>query len=856
MQRFFDYRGKKSEFLNQFIEMNNINLYLFYATQNAETAEEVKNYLQKSALTVWENVDNETLNQAIQADKKLKILVLISDDFLKNVQTMRFALWLGQTESRPQVLPVLLYNKRQKPASTEYEWQPTQIYTVPDTVYYRDYWYQEWIRLRKKLNVCPESEKPDLEADIAVAKKLQPAMNTVLGKFRDNQPLSYLKMQNEDYALFWQRFEFDLDAKNQAATQTENATAENTVTENTTTENTATENSINENSINENSINENSQFLPEEVVEGLEESELETENSPSPPEEVVGLLNEILAENHSAEVSQVLNQILEEIDQVETTPTELANDGFSIDQEIEKMEKALQKVEQFQTQSAHTETDKMAISTPQSIEIQSNLMENINLNPEQTPLLGDTQPQEREFALDLSALPNDFDEKLVYENYQIAELTDLDTLFCLAETESEEGDFVHAKICYERILQIDAQNGRALIWLARLQYRFLNNPKAAEICYRKAILCSDESANLYYEYALLLSELGSYRRAVENLHAALELEPEHALSYIALAKNMAILHQNDLAKMYYLQACALDESLKTVELDQAYKVLRKAPILEIQEEPKVNNEFEIKLLADTEEQKTVLVTGATSGIGQAVAEIFALQGFKLIIAGRREEYLLRWQESLEQRFNAKIYPLHIDVSDPQSVENAFLSLPEEFKNVDILINNAGLAKGFGPIHEGNLSHWNQMIDTNLKGILYMINKIAAGMVERRKGHIINVGSAAGKQVYANGAVYCATKAAVDALTSAMRLDLYPHNVRVSAVHPGAVEDTEFSLVRYEDEEKAKIYDKFKPLAAYDVAEMIYYIATRPAYVNVQEVLMFSTQQGSTYAIDKSGRDDK
>jgi len=840
--------------------MNNSQLYLFYSPQNAELAEEVKNYLQKQAITVWENVDNETLEQGAKIETKVKILVLISDDFLKNIRCMRFALWLSQTELRPQLLPVLLYNKRQKPASEEYEWQPTQIYTVPDTVHYRDFWYEEWIRLRKKLNTCAEGEKMQLEADIAVAKKLQPAMNTVLSKFRDHQPLSYLKLQNDDYALFWERFQLYINP--QIAEKQLEAIAEDEMIE-------------------------KAQLAEDETVEKAQLAEIETEEKTQLAEdETAGKAQ--LAEDETVEKAQLAEDETVEktqLAEIETKPQEIViepvevefsgeeistaavdNEPFSIDAEIEKMEKALQRVEQLENKQdeaitsppAEEETASAPLISPQT---QTHSIANLNLNPENTQMLSENQPNnldEREFVLNLSTIPADFDEKLVYENYQIGELTDLDTLFCLAETESEEGDFDHAKTCYERILQLDPQNGRALIWLARLQHRFLNNPKGAEICYKKAILCSDESANLYYEYALLLSELGSYRRAVENLHSAVEIQPEFALAYAALAKNASALQQNDLAKMYYLQACALDESLQTAAYDEQYKVLRKPVDTETENivEPKANNEFETKLIAETTAQKTVLVTGATSGIGQSVAEIFALQGFKLIIAGRREEYLLRWQESLEQRFDAKIYPLHIDVSDPQSVENAFLSLPEEFKNVDILINNAGLAKGFEPIHEGKLSHWNQMIDTNLKGMLYMINKVAAGMVARRNGHIINVGSAAGKQVYANGAVYCATKAAVDALTSAMRLDLYQHNVRVSAVHPGAVEDTEFSLVRYEDEEKAKIYDKFKPLAAYDVAEMIYYIATRPAYVNVQEVLMFATQQGSTYAVDKSGRDDR
>lgn len=251
--------------------------------------------------------------------------------------------------------------------------------------------------------------------------------------------------------------------------------------------------------------------------------------------------------------------------------------------------------------------------------------------------------------------------------------------------------------------------------------------------------------------------------------------------------------------------------------------------------------------------KTVLITGASSGIGCATAKLFAMRGVKeLILCGRRE-HLLRALES-QLKDQAKITLLSFDIRDSQAVQAAMDQLNVMDMQVDILINNAGLAKGLDFIHEGNLDHWETMIDTNIKGLLYISRLISADMVERNGGHIINVCSTAGKEVYPKGNVYCASKFAVDALTKAMRQDLYKYNIRVSQVAPGHVEQTEFAINRFDgDQERANIYSDFTPLNAQDVAETIYFIASRPAHVNIQDVLLMSTQQGSATLVDRSGR---
>lgn len=249
---------------------------------------------------------------------------------------------------------------------------------------------------------------------------------------------------------------------------------------------------------------------------------------------------------------------------------------------------------------------------------------------------------------------------------------------------------------------------------------------------------------------------------------------------------------------------------------------------------------------------TILITGATSGIGRATAQVFAEKGYDLIITARRAERLEAFAQFLKVEYDCSVQTLVFDVRDQKACEEAVKDLGQ----IDVLINNAGLAKGLATIDEGDIDHWETMIDTNIKGLLYMTRLISPKMVKAGKGHIINVASTAGKEVYPKGNVYCATKHAVEALTKAMRLDLYEKGIKVSQVSPGHVEETEFALVRFDgDREKAKIYEDFSPLKSRDVAEAILFIAERPAHVNVQDILMMGSQQASSIFIDKSGRLD-
>jgi NADP-dependent 3-hydroxy acid dehydrogenase YdfG len=245
----------------------------------------------------------------------------------------------------------------------------------------------------------------------------------------------------------------------------------------------------------------------------------------------------------------------------------------------------------------------------------------------------------------------------------------------------------------------------------------------------------------------------------------------------------------------------------------------------------------------------VFITGATSGIGKQTAIEFAKHGYNLVITGRRNERLIDLKKDIETNYKVDVLALCFDITIQNEVEQAVHSLSGQFQHIDILINNAGLAAGMAPIQDGNLNHWENMINTNIKGLLYVTKCIAAKMIEQKKGHIINVGSIAGKEVYANGNVYCATKHAVDALNKGMRIDLLPHGIKVSAINPGMVE-TEFSIVRFDgDEERAKkVYENIVPLKPEDIAETIYWMATRPAHVNINDLIIMPTIQANATTV--------
>lgn len=250
--------------------------------------------------------------------------------------------------------------------------------------------------------------------------------------------------------------------------------------------------------------------------------------------------------------------------------------------------------------------------------------------------------------------------------------------------------------------------------------------------------------------------------------------------------------------------------------------------------------------------KIALITGATSGIGAACAHLFAAQGYNLVLLARRENLLAESAHHLQDKYGIEVKTIVADVRDQEDLSYKLDTLSAQWKKVNVLINNAGLSKGLDPIDKGNFEDWDTMIDTNVKGLLYTTKIVANWMINQKSGHIINIGSIAGQEVYPNGNVYCATKSAVDALNKGMRIDLLPHGIKVTAINPGMVE-TEFSKVRFNgDEGRAKkVYDGLEPLVANDIAEAIWFVVSRPAHVNINDMLIMPTAQAAATIINRN-----
>jgi len=250
-------------------------------------------------------------------------------------------------------------------------------------------------------------------------------------------------------------------------------------------------------------------------------------------------------------------------------------------------------------------------------------------------------------------------------------------------------------------------------------------------------------------------------------------------------------------------------------------------------------------------KKIVMITGGTAGFGEATAHEFARNGYDIIITGRRLDRLNKVAGELGKKYGVEVFTLNFDVRHNEEVQKSIHGLPAQWQNIDVLVNNAGLASGFGPIQDGDIKDWEAMIDTNIKGLLYVTRCVAPMMIKNKKGHIINIGSTAGKEAYLNGNVYCATKFAVDALTKSMRIDMLAYGIKVTSVCPGMAE-TEFSIVRYHgDEEKAKnVYKGIDPLTAKDIAEAVYFAASRPAHVNINDMVITPTAQASVNYIHR------
>lgn len=871
--------------------MNNQNVAIAYCIDNINVAENLDQQLTPAVGQLTHLYGSRNHPDKLLTDQLLRhngpILLLISDNYLKSTACMLGGLHL-LNERQDQILPIVIAGSRKDQESGEQLSVPTQFDRISDMIQYINYWQDQYLDLRRQKRELSDLDEETFNNHLKSIREISSETSEFLRLLRNMEHYSLEEFSHNDFQVFfefvgdqngWESFQknrlhYRMQQQAGDTNGREDADVEVMEREDTASEivpdmdlgdipglnllediestgTTPDDDDDDETSPTElehqeeNAEESHTTDLEEEPIEKQEdpikEDEVEASEStdidlPPGTEIELEITNETSIEEESSETAESEEEEEEEEGEETSLQTQL-EDAWNL-AEGDQTTEALQKLEKIQGQ----------YEQPEPLYYQALILAQFDQN----------FPAAKSKLEDLLA------------QYP----THADSLFLLGEIAEIAEEFDLAANSYEKLYQSKPdykglKYRLGMVWA----HHFTDKSTEATALLAEAVQEEPDNADAIYQYSLLLNDkLGQPEEAIEKLQQTLSLSPDHPFAYYDLA---LIYHQKGMteeAHNAYQQAIQINPELKTPENDMAFNVVSptdetstaieqtalealKQNIAQLEGLIRAREEENLKLKqARPGQDKTVFISGATSGIGKATAEMFAENGFRLILNGRRSERLEAIKSTFEEEFEVSVKLLPFDVSSPEAVQSSLADLEEEWQQVDILINNAGKAKGLAPIHEGELAHWDEMIDTNVKGLLYLTRAISPGMVARKSGHIINVGSAVGKEVYKNGNVYCATKFAVDGLTKAIRMDLFEHNIRVSQVSPAHVEETEFASVRRDGAEGANdIYADFQPLTAKDVAETIYFMATRPAHVNIQDVLLMGTQQASATMIDRSGR---
>ena len=800
-------------------------IILAYCHDNAELAESIEQQLSRIGIP-FEHITDKPGEapggiSSRLADTDDPVVLLVTANFLKSRDCMDGALPIVQTLLRNRrLLTVVADGKVSHDGGATFEYVETHFDRMVYALQYMNFWQTAWLDLSTQHQQAEGEAKTTLETELNATRNIANEIGELISVLRESGYVTWEQFETDDFAVFFRQFglmEWHEQYRQLAAAsyaqeiipplpQTAPAMA-------------LAETPVVTGPLAPLPAEEDADFFEEEKQGGNGHSTKADTWVHEKMDEPLSFVTPPTDERiETAEEEPAVEFPRVDMDFVETSFPDI---DF-LEEETQESHDAEAEIEQtirdawFWIEKGHTE---------RGLEL---LRFTLEQHPENEHLKHEYETVLAKFAPPLQPqepIDNNQDPALQNQQSPTDEAKSYDLMGDMA---AEKGDYLFAKYCWDRVTEIEPGH-----------------------------------PGIFRKLGLMTSEhLRDYREtAVHYLRKALEQDPNDADIHLALAN--AVLQNEDAAQAeaYYSQAVLLNPALRTPENDRVFhpaaahvaEPAEKAP-----EPPPAEDEIALQPtpqpVVEKREVLTVLITGATSGIGRATAELFARHGHRVILTGRRVERLVLLKTEFEEEIHADVLMLPFDVREQGAVQAALDNLPESWQNIDILVNNAGLAKGLAPIHEGNIEHWEQMIDTNVKGLLYVTRAIAPGMVARRRGHIINIGSSAGKEVYANGNVYCATKFAVDALTRAMRLDLHAHNVRVSQVSPGHVEETEFAITRFDgDTERAKIYNDFQPLKSSDVAEAIYWMATRPPHVNVQDVQMYASQQASATMIDRSGR---
>ncbi len=754
------------------------------------------------------------------------LLLLISDAFLQNANCMLYATRLLNHGGYP-TLAVLVDTRQVDTTLGETSLVPLELNKQRDIMEYINRWQARYLDLRRQSKNISEEAGPDFDRYLLKIREVSGQINDFLQQLLDSAPLHWEELRYNHFENFFSYIE----QEEQHAAFITNRSQANKPTP-----------AIDDDELEEtSSATTLKQQADQAHADQAHADQAQADQGMVSEESIADLLDEQLLDE----------QLLDEED-------ESAYAGSASEEVLRCIERAWAQADAGQVGLA--------------IDLLRSGREAL---PEQTEL-------HYHHALLLATAANDPASAREELEELLAQYPDHpDALFLSGELYYSEGRSHLAREAWESLAdqQPDYPELNAHLGLLIAEH-FEEDALVAAALLKKAIEEQPEKTDLRYQYALLLAgSLAKNEKAISVLQQLIARTPDHAGAQYALA---CLLHSKadyPAAQQAYERAKTLEPDLATEQNDAAFQtptpslpqfmpdttthtlsalkenIAQLEALLQAQE-AKAAAEAQAKATEISQGAgKTVLISGATSGIGLAMAHRFAKAGFRLILTGRRAERLALLQSELQQQYETAILALTFDIRHAADVAAAIENLAPEWQNIDILINNAGKAKGFDPIHSGQIAHWDEMIDTNLKGLLYLTRAITPSMVAKKDGLIINICSTAGKEVYANGNVYCATKHAVDALTHAMRLDLVQHGIRVGQICPAHVEETEFAIVRFDgDTERAgKVYENFQPLRASDVAEAVFFMATQAAHVNILDLVIQGKQQASSNLIDRSGR---
>lgn len=796
--------------------MSSKKLILAYCSENAAVAKKIETDLSKVGIRFshhhcGSNFSDLSMSKELQRTDG-QIFLLISDNYLKSTDCMTNALELLDKGLKSDRLQSIIIDGVDNSNAAEGSSPiPTEFTRITDLIKYMNIWQEHYLKLRKNKETISKKKMDEYEIELKMVRDVSAEVGEFLRLLRDSSFWTMEQLTNNHYELFFNKIgKQDLLIKNK---------------------------------------NRDKELDDQDVII---EDDKEVVVAP-----VTESIDEFISEG---EINQVQPVVLPELQ-----PQEHSQDLWGgIFEEDGNGDDA----------STEEETEAIAIADIEPDDEMTEIVASTENN-------GDSTSHDDDFFERMNQLINDgksHKAKKKLKDYVSIHDQSAAAYYLLGTIAQSDQEFDESRNNFEDAAALDPYNSTYLLALGLLLFKhFPDAPEDAANAFYETIQNDPENADAHYYYAVMLTEVfGKNKKAIKHLNKTLELQPEHPFANYDLAIHYFNKKKYKKAAHFYEKAYEIDPNFRTEENDKAFKyekyITKKQmdiiaePSDAVSEEPIMEEEDispdqaiapEVEAPAKKELTDTVMITGATSGIGKATAKLFASKGYRLILTGRRADRLADLKNEFEENFNTEVTTLAFDIRYKSATRDSFKSLPEEWKQIDLLINNAGLAKGYAPIHEGDLKDWDIMIDTNVKGLLYITRLVSPHMVKRQSGHIINICSSAGHEVYPNGNVYCATKHAVDAITKGMRLELHKHNIRVSQVSPGHVEETEFAVVRFDgDKERANIYEDFQPLKSSDVAETIYYIAKQPPHVTIQEVIMMGTQQASSNFIDRSGRKDE